>query len=259
MFKGGMSTTLNLMRSVIEKKLVDELGMMLCQTAVEATKFLKNEKELSLMTTAAAPTTAVGSSPSTGSEDDADADSDEAWDQPSLGSALCTQDDMSGSGTSAGEGGTREWGIDTTLRMGPEFTDNHVIFGIDGGVMYHGEVTQNVSRPSLPSLPVGNRMAGFLISDYIPNTYFSHVFENGLGNIEERFRAKDLTGVLKAISKVVCRKCEVRLSAVLTDKPVMTINEKGARLDIKGDLSIVFDGFKKVDIVKARAHFDVTV
>lgn len=234
--------------------------MTLCQTAIDATKFLKQEKELALMTTPA-PTVPPSSSPTAGAASDSDADdSDEVWEQPSLGAALCAQEDMSNAdGTTGGEGGSREWGIDVSLRMGPVFSDDHVMFGIDGGVLYYGQVASGVPRPVLPSLPVGNRMVGFLISEYIPNTFFSHAFDNKIGNIAERIRAKDLPGVFKPIAKLVCWNCEVRLLAVLTDKPTMTIDEKGVRLDIKGDVSIVFDGFKKIDIVKASAHFDITV
>jgi hypothetical protein len=73
-------------------------------------------------------------------------------------------------------------------------------------------------------------MIGFLISEYIPNTFFSRksdaiifgslvcldYYDNGLGIVRESLRAESVPNVLKGIARLVCANCELQLIANLT-------------------------------------------
>lgn len=54
-------------------------------------------------------------------------------------------------------------GVDVSLLMGPYFGVDHVLFGIDGGVLHYGRAAANVSRPRISSTAIGEQMVGFLV------------------------------------------------------------------------------------------------
>ncbi|MFH4975885.1 hypothetical protein AB6A40_002594 [Gnathostoma spinigerum] len=153
------------------------------------------------------------------------------------------------------------WAPDLTLMYPPKFTKDDVVFGLDGGIVFYGKRAENVPRPAhLNISALGGKMVGFLISDYVPNTFFNHIYKNQLGTIKETFSVRNLPRFVKPIARILCSTCELKLVANLTDQPHMTINKDGVRLEIEGDVQIAFEGRRRdFKIVKANAKLEVTV
>uniref|UniRef100_A0A915BE14 Bactericidal permeability-increasing protein n=1 Tax=Parascaris univalens TaxID=6257 RepID=A0A915BE14_PARUN len=153
------------------------------------------------------------------------------------------------------------WAPDLTLMYAPKFTNKDVMFGLDGGIVFYGEKAKNVSRPSMLNISaLGDQMFGLLISEYVPNTFFAHVYDNGLGTIRESFRTRNLPKFIKPIAKLLCSTCELQLIANLTARPQMRIDLSGVRLDIEGDVAIVFLGkTRRHEVVTANTKLDITV
>lgn len=59
-------------------------------------------------------------------------------------------------------------------------------------------------------------MFGLIVSEYVPNTYFAHVYDEGLGVLRETFRTYNLPRFIKPIAKLLCARCELQLIANLT-------------------------------------------
>ncbi len=92
MFVGGMSTALNLMRSVIERRIVDEIGSSLCHVAIEAATFIENERENALATTTSAPSPVPIDN---NIKDDDDDGNVKTGSSSSFGANLCASEDLS--------------------------------------------------------------------------------------------------------------------------------------------------------------------
>lgn len=59
-------------------------------------------------------------------------------------------------------------------------------------------------------------MFGVIISEYVPNTFFAHVYDEDMGMLRETFRTHSLPKFIKPIAKLLCARCELQFIANLT-------------------------------------------
>uniref|UniRef100_A0A915PVW3 Lipid-binding serum glycoprotein C-terminal domain-containing protein n=1 Tax=Setaria digitata TaxID=48799 RepID=A0A915PVW3_9BILA len=153
------------------------------------------------------------------------------------------------------------WAPDLTLLYSPNFSDEDVIFGLDAGIVFFGQKAKNVNRPNMLNVSAfGDEMFGVIISEYVPNTLFAHVYDEGMGVLRETFRTHNLPKFIKPIAKLFCAGCELQFIANLTRRPYLSINQGGIKIDIQVDLLILFVGkTRRHNVVNANAELDVTV
>ncbi|VDD95038.1 unnamed protein product [Enterobius vermicularis] len=153
------------------------------------------------------------------------------------------------------------WAPDLTLMYSPNFTEKSVIFGLDGGIVFFGQKAKNVSRPrNLDVSGLGDKMFGLMISEYVPNTFLTHIYENDFGNFHEVFKTHNLPKFVKPIAKVLCRTCELHMFANLTSRPNMVIEPSGVKMTIDGDVTIKFIGrWKSYNLISADTQLSVVV
>uniref|UniRef100_A0AC34Q1W0 Lipid-binding serum glycoprotein C-terminal domain-containing protein n=1 Tax=Panagrolaimus sp. JU765 TaxID=591449 RepID=A0AC34Q1W0_9BILA len=115
-----------------------------------------------------------------------------------------------------------------------------VIVGIDGGIVLNG-ITADVERPKLPNVTViRDQMAGLIVSEYVPNAFFYHVFEKSLGSFTESFNLRHVPKSLRPFARIICSDCMVLLKANLTQRPHITIDNNGIVLVLEGDIGAHF-------------------
>ncbi|VDM99037.1 unnamed protein product [Thelazia callipaeda] len=153
------------------------------------------------------------------------------------------------------------WAPDLTLIYSPKFSDQDVIFGLDAGAVLYGRKASNVNRPDMLNVSAfGDQMFGIIISEYVPNTFFAHVYDERVPIIRETLRAQNLPRFIKPVAKFLCGRCELQLIANLTRRPYITINKNGVKMDIQVDLAIRFLAKTKQHvIVNGNAALDITV
>ncbi|EFO18236.2 hypothetical protein LOAG_10260 [Loa loa] len=153
------------------------------------------------------------------------------------------------------------WAPDLTLLYSPKFSNEDVIFGLDSGIVFFGQKAKNVNRPNMLNISAfGDKMFGVIISEYVPNTFFAHVYDENMGVLRETFRTHNLPKFIKPIAKLFCAHCELQFIANLTRRPYLVINEQGVKIDIQVNLLILFVGkTQQHNIVNANAELDVTV
>ncbi|KAM3718154.1 Nose resistant to fluoxetine protein [Dirofilaria immitis] len=153
------------------------------------------------------------------------------------------------------------WAPDLTLLYPPKFSNEDVIFGLDAGIVFFGQKAKNVARPDMLNISAfGDQMFGLIISEYVPNTFFAHVYDENMGMLRETFRTHNLPKFIKPIAKLLCSFCELQFIANLTRRPYFVINQQGVKIDIQVDLLILFVGkTRHHNIVNANAELDVTV
>uniref|UniRef100_A0AC34QH02 G domain-containing protein n=1 Tax=Panagrolaimus sp. JU765 TaxID=591449 RepID=A0AC34QH02_9BILA len=132
------------------------------------------------------------------------------------------------------------WAPDLTLRFPLTFSNKDVIVGIDGGIVLNG-ITADVERPKLPNVTViRDQMAGLIVSEYVPNAFFYHVFEKSLGSFTESFNLRHVPKSLRPFARIICSDCMVLLKANLTQRPHITIDNNGIVLVLEGDIGAHF-------------------
>uniref|UniRef100_A0A0R3S0P9 BPI1 domain-containing protein n=1 Tax=Elaeophora elaphi TaxID=1147741 RepID=A0A0R3S0P9_9BILA len=128
------------------------------------------------------------------------------------------------------------WAPDLTLLYSPKFSSEDVIFGLDAGIVFFGRKAKNVDRPKMLNVSaLGDQMFGVIISEYVPNTFFAHVYDENMGVLREVFRTHNLPKFIKPITKLLCARCELQFIANLTRRPHLIINEQGVKIDIQID------------------------
>ncbi|KJH45366.1 hypothetical protein DICVIV_08579 [Dictyocaulus viviparus] len=136
-----------------------------------------------------------------------------------------------------------------------------VVFGIDGGLLFNGVSAKNIDHPTDLNISVlQEKMIGILLTDTVANTFFSHIFENEMGTVHERFELHHLPRPLRKIANVVCSKCFLDISANLTEQPQVEISaKKGIRLEIAGNILIQFQGRDELyNLIYATTKLHVT-
>uniref|UniRef100_A0A1I7XHT7 BPI2 domain-containing protein n=1 Tax=Heterorhabditis bacteriophora TaxID=37862 RepID=A0A1I7XHT7_HETBA len=137
-----------------------------------------------------------------------------------------------------------------------------VVFGLDGGILYNDTAAADVDRPrTLNTSVLDKRMIGILLSDYVPNTLFSHIFDNDMGSIHERFEAAHLPKSIRKLGNMLCSKCYLDITAHLTDKPRVEIDDKlGARVELAGNVTVLFHGRQELhDLIHATTRLHITL
>uniref|UniRef100_A0A0N5A8J5 BPI2 domain-containing protein n=1 Tax=Syphacia muris TaxID=451379 RepID=A0A0N5A8J5_9BILA len=153
------------------------------------------------------------------------------------------------------------WAPDLTLMYAPKFTSESVTFGLDGGIVYYGKRAENVSRPRQVNMNgLGDKMFGLLITEYVPNTFLKHVYENGFGSLHEVWGVNRMPALLRQIAATVCPTCELHVFANLTDIPKMAIEHSGVRMSLNVEVSVQFHSrWKKHNLITADTMVDVVV
>uniref|UniRef100_A0A0N4ZPF5 BPI2 domain-containing protein n=1 Tax=Parastrongyloides trichosuri TaxID=131310 RepID=A0A0N4ZPF5_PARTI len=153
------------------------------------------------------------------------------------------------------------FGMDISLRYPPTFSDKDVVFGIDGGILYLNIASSNVSRPDNLNISIlKDQMVGFIITDYVPNTFFEHIHNNGFGVIEEEINYRNAPKFMRKIIETVCKTCKIVISANLTEKPVTEISKRGILLKLSGKFGIFFSRNNVTkDILSSDISFEITI
>nr|CDJ83516.1 Lipid-binding serum glycoprotein domain containing protein [Haemonchus contortus] len=154
------------------------------------------------------------------------------------------------------------WSANLDLVYPPRFSDEDVVFGIDGGLLYNSTSASNVGHPpALNTSVLNTKMIGILITDSIPNTFFAHIFNNELGSLYERIEPQHLPKPFKKIASMMCSKCFLEISANLTEQPRVEINAKqGARVQLAGDVLLQFQGREELyNLINASTRLHVTL
>uniref|UniRef100_A0A8R1TW70 Lipid-binding serum glycoprotein C-terminal domain-containing protein n=1 Tax=Onchocerca volvulus TaxID=6282 RepID=A0A8R1TW70_ONCVO len=153
------------------------------------------------------------------------------------------------------------WAPDLTLLYSPKFSNKDVIFGLDAGIVFFGQKAKNVDRPNMLNISAfGDQMFGVIISEYVPNTFFAHIYDENMGMLRETFRAHNLPKFIKPIAKLLCSRCELQFIANLTRRPFLVVSQQGVKIDLQVDLLILFVGkTRQHNVVNANAELDVTV
>ncbi|CAJ0589285.1 unnamed protein product [Cylicocyclus nassatus] len=154
------------------------------------------------------------------------------------------------------------WDANLDVVYPPRFSDEEVVFGVDGGVLYNGIAAENVDFPTLLNVSVlREKMVGILLSDSIPNTLFSHIFTNGMGNVHHRFEPRHLPKAVRKLANMMCSKCYLDITANLTEQPRVEIDAKqGARVELAGNILIQFRGREDLhNLIYASTKLHVTL
>uniref|UniRef100_A0A914HKU8 BPI2 domain-containing protein n=1 Tax=Globodera rostochiensis TaxID=31243 RepID=A0A914HKU8_GLORO len=145
------------------------------------------------------------------------------------------------------------WMPDLTLRYPPTFSKSDLIFGIDGGILYNGKSSSpaSVERPKFEDIEVRDQMLGLILSEYVPNTFFWHIFNAQLGHVSVSYSHRHVPYFLRSIVKMACADC--RLVIALVD-----VN--GVVLALEGDVSAVFRRKNKVhNLLSASGQLRVLI
>lgn len=59
-------------------------------------------------------------------------------------------------------------------------------------------------------------MLGLIISEYVPNTFFYHIFSRNLGFVSVTYSIQHVPKILSYIGKIACSDCKLFILANLT-------------------------------------------
>ncbi|CAD6186889.1 unnamed protein product [Caenorhabditis auriculariae] len=254
------TSTLSSLREEIETAIVNQLKNAVCNTAVDAINYILQSQR--------------PSAPLETEDDISLLDDDTSFSTAELGADLCTMDEADGvSRTTPATLPVDElieivnstkstWDVDLTVKHPPTFTDDDVVVGFDGGIIYNGWKAESALVPSvLNKTLLDKRMVGIMLSDYIPNTLFTHIYVNDLGTLRERFGPNDMPKFLQKLARAFCGKCYVEIRANLTEQPKVEINgQLGVRAQLAFNVSVTFRGREQLhDVIHANAYLHVTL
>ncbi|CAI4225502.1 unnamed protein product [Auanema sp. JU1783] len=254
---------LNSLRVEIRDAIVNALKDTVCETSINALRYI-DEQEIQ-----DSPTNITMSSEVVEEDDD-------SLSIVELGASLCHTESMTKEEkeeekeeerdivetTAFSNKSAEKWSADLRLVYPPRFTKDDLIFGFDGGSLLNGKEAKDVSKPNTLDVKVLNeKMVGILVSEYIPNTILSHLYDNRFGSVHKRFVAADLPKALRKLGTVFCAKCYLDINITLTSKPKVEINEKlGARILISGNVTFNFQGRKEnTNLLHSNVSLHVTV
>uniref|UniRef100_A0AC35TGL4 BPI2 domain-containing protein n=1 Tax=Rhabditophanes sp. KR3021 TaxID=114890 RepID=A0AC35TGL4_9BILA len=154
-----------------------------------------------------------------------------------------------------------DWGIDLSLKYPITVSDKDLLFGIDAGALYLGESAQNVSKPQELNINIlKDQMIGFIITEYVPNTFFDHIHKNGIGIISKELNENDAPKYLKKIIRAFCSTCKVLIKANLTDPIVTKITKNGIQVNVSGDFGVYFDrNAAQTNLISGDLTFETTL
>ncbi|KAF1752107.1 hypothetical protein GCK72_018661 [Caenorhabditis remanei] len=260
-------SSLSALQSEIKGQIVSAIRDAVCSTAVEALTFVMAQKPIP-------PESPTYQKPASGDPN--------GFSVAELGASLCQVDTVNGKDDSAEEFETTTtpvsddnnssltgeetpqayWGIDLSVNHPPTFTDEDMIIGLDGGILFNGWKADSARQPQvLNKTRLDKKMVGILLSEYIPNTLFHHIYMYDLGNFRHRYTPTALPKILQKLSKAICSKCYIEVSANLTEQPRLEIDAHlGARVQLSGNVSIMFHGREELhDVLTANTKLHVTL
>ncbi|KAJ1368795.1 hypothetical protein KIN20_030120 [Parelaphostrongylus tenuis] len=140
--------------------------------------------------------------------------------------------------------GSGIWTVNLDVVFPAKFSDEDVVFGVDGGILFNGAPAINVGYPTDLNVSVlHDKMIGILLTDIVPNTFFSHIFAKGMGAVHKRFEIQHLPKTIGKIAHMMCSKCFLDISANITEQPRVEINAKhGVRAEVAGNVLVQFKG-----------------
>ncbi|KAK6758983.1 hypothetical protein RB195_016293 [Necator americanus] len=231
---------LTLIQGMLQSTISDAVKSKICETILDAVKFVDAQEIQSVASVNSTATT-----PSNVYSEES------VFNPAEFGASLCEVERLQGSTDSplitvdSNETSTPgTWSANLEVVYPPRFTNDEVVFGVDGGILFNGEAATNVDTPSLLNVSVlHDKMVGILLSDSIPNTLFSHLFINGMGNVYHRFESHHLPKPVRKLANMFCSKCYLEISANVTEQPRVEISAKfGARVELAGNILIQFQG-----------------
>lgn len=154
------------------------------------------------------------------------------------------------------------WAVNLEVVFPAKFSDEDVVFGINGGLLFNGEPARNVGHLTDLNISVlHEKMIGILLTDTVPNTFFSHIFANGMGSVHNRFEIQHLPKPIRKIAHMMCSKCFLDISANITEQPRVEINAKhGVRVEVAGNILIQFKGRDDLyNLIHANTKLHVTL
>ncbi|GMR59519.1 hypothetical protein PMAYCL1PPCAC_29714, partial [Pristionchus mayeri] len=154
------------------------------------------------------------------------------------------------------------WSLDLTMTLPPQFTQEDVTFGVNGGVLLASLAAKDVPSPvPIDSQLLGRKMVGVMVTDFVPNTFFSHVFDFGIGEIDYQIHPEHLPSSLRSIARLLCGGCHLQVTGSLTRKPRVEMDDQlGARVHLAANVSILFHGKKaSYDVINATTDMFLTV
>ncbi|EYC16313.1 hypothetical protein Y032_0034g2924 [Ancylostoma ceylanicum] len=249
---------LNIIQSTLKSTVSDAVKTKICETILDAVKFV-DAQEIQPAVPLNSSDVLLYSTKSTES----------AFNPAEFGASLCEVQKLEESTdappiTTVSEEATSSgvWSANLDLVYPPRFSDEEVVFGIDGGILYNDVAAENVDTPSLLNTSVlHDKMVGILLSDSIPNTLFSHIFTNSMGNVHHRIEPQHLPKPLRKLANMMCSKCFLDVSANLTEQPRVEINAKlGARVEMAGNILIQFQGREELhNLIYATTKLHLTL
>uniref|UniRef100_A0A914EFM4 Lipid-binding serum glycoprotein C-terminal domain-containing protein n=2 Tax=Acrobeloides nanus TaxID=290746 RepID=A0A914EFM4_9BILA len=155
------------------------------------------------------------------------------------------------------------WAPDLSLTFPPTFSDRDVIVGIDAGIVLNGETAPDtVARPKFANVTVvRDQMLGLIVSEYLPNSFLYHLYNNNLGTIHASFNLRDNAPKgLRSIAKLACSDCKILIEANLTSLPTLAIDYNGIAVTIDGIIDLKFLRKNKTsDLIGAEGKIRVLV
>lgn len=248
-----------MIQGMLQSGISEAVKTTICETILDAVKFVDAQEIQAIeqldSSTTTTPSTEQGFDPA---EFGASlCEMDHTQQEPLLASSTVTPglagDDMPTGGT---------WGANLDLVYPPKFSDEDVVFGVDGGVLYNGTAAANVEHPpALNTSVLNKKMVGILVTDSIPNTFFAHIFQNQLGSLKDRINPEHLPKTIKKIANMICSKCFLEVTANLTEQPRVEVDAHlGARVQLAGDVLLQFQGRDDLhSLINASTKLHVTL
>ncbi|KHJ78742.1 hypothetical protein OESDEN_21635, partial [Oesophagostomum dentatum] len=250
----ALSLNFSSLAKLVFCKVSDAVKTKICETVLEAVKFVDAQELQPGVSIVSTTTPAVPS--------------ENAFNPAEFGASLCEVSRLehapsqSTSSSIGEESLPSPWGANLDLVYPPRFTEEDVVFGVDGGVLYNGAAAENVENSFPLNISVlHEKMVGILLSDCVANSLFSHLFSNGMGNVYYRFEAQDLPRPIRKLATMMCSKCYLDITANLTEQPMVEINAKqGVRVELAGNILIQFQGREELhNLIYATTKLHVTL
>ena len=83
-------------------------------------------------------------------------------------------------------------------------------------------------------------MMELIISEYVPNTFFWHIFNADLGHVSVSYSHRHVPSVLRSVAKLFCPDCRLVINANLTTSPRAMVDRNGITLVLEGDIGAMF-------------------
>ena len=115
--------------------------------------------------------------------------------------------------------------------------------------------------PRFPVIPYGSRMASFVVTEYLANTFFRQAFNHDLGAISESLSVSDFPEIMQGPLELVCWGCKIELRAGIapnSDPPIARFTPRGVQIDVAGEFRVIVHGpFRVFDLFGATLKMEI--